>query len=138
MPAVETELPRATPAVTMRAAESAAPTGTETILSTRRLNAWFGRARVLRNVTLDFHDRAVTAVIGPSGCGKSTLLRCLNRMHETVPGAIVEGDVILEVNRKPVSSLKSYEQAASGLAKDQAVLLLLKRKGQTIYLTLRP
>lgn len=49
-----------------------------------------------------------------------------------------EGDVILEVNRKPVSSLKSYEQAASGLAKDQAVLLLLKRKGQTIYLTLRP
>ena len=49
-----------------------------------------------------------------------------------------EGDVILEVNRKAVSSLKSYEQAASGLAKDQAVLLLLKRKGQTIYLTLRP
>jgi serine protease Do len=49
-----------------------------------------------------------------------------------------EGDLILEVNRKAVGSLKSYEQAASGLAKDQAVLLLLKRKGQTIYLTLRP
>jgi len=49
-----------------------------------------------------------------------------------------EGDIILEVNRKAVGSLKSYEQAASGLAKDQAVLLLLKRKGQTIYLTLRP
>ena len=49
-----------------------------------------------------------------------------------------EGDIILEVNRKTVSSLKSYEQAASGLAKDHAVLLLLKRKGQTIYLTLRP
>src|SRR5512143_3320809 len=65
------------------------------IISTRRLNAWFGRARVLRNVTLDFEDRSVTAIIGPSGCGKSTLLRCLNRMHETVPGAIVEGDVIL-------------------------------------------
>jgi phosphate transport system ATP-binding protein len=46
-------------------------------------------------VTLDFADSAVTAVIGPSGCGKSTLLRCLNRMHETVPGANVEGDVIL-------------------------------------------
>jgi phosphate transport system ATP-binding protein len=65
------------------------------IISARRLNAWFGRARVLRNVTLDFEDRSVTAIIGPSGCGKSTLLRCLNRMHETVPGAIVEGDVIL-------------------------------------------
>jgi serine protease Do len=49
-----------------------------------------------------------------------------------------EGDIILEVNRKAVSSLKSYERAASGLAKDQAVLLLLKRKGQAIYLTLRP
>lgn len=65
------------------------------IISARRLNAWFGRARVIRNVSLDFEDRSVTAIIGPSGCGKSTLLRCLNRMHETVPGAIVEGDVIL-------------------------------------------
>jgi len=49
-----------------------------------------------------------------------------------------EGDIILEVNRKAVSSLKSYERAVSGLGKDQAVLLLLKRKGQAIYLTLRP
>jgi serine protease Do len=49
-----------------------------------------------------------------------------------------EGDIILEVNRKAVSTLKSYERAAAGLAKDQPVLLLLKRKGQTIYLTLRP
>jgi serine protease Do len=49
-----------------------------------------------------------------------------------------EGDIILEVNRKGISSLKSYERAVSGLGKDQAVLLLLKRKGQAIYLTLRP
>jgi serine protease Do len=49
-----------------------------------------------------------------------------------------EGDIVLEVNRKPISSIKTYERAVSGLAKDQAVLLLLKRKGQTIYLTLRP
>jgi len=65
------------------------------VLRTRRLNAWFGRARVIRNVTLDFADCSATAVIGPSGCGKSTLLRCLNRMHETVPGTSVEGDVLL-------------------------------------------
>jgi ABC-type phosphate transport system, ATPase component len=65
------------------------------ILNCQRLNAWFGRNRVLRNVTLAFDDCAVTAVIGPSGCGKSTMLRCLNRMHETVAGAIVEGDVLL-------------------------------------------
>jgi phosphate transport system ATP-binding protein len=68
---------------------------TEPLLRTHRLNAWFGGNRVLRNVTLDFADCAVTAVIGPSGCGKSTMLRCLNRMHETVPGTNVEGDVFL-------------------------------------------
>ena len=49
-----------------------------------------------------------------------------------------EGDVIIEVNRKPVTSLKSYERLASNLSKDQSVLLLLKRQGRTIYLTLRP
>ena len=65
-------------------------------LSTRRLNAFFGELRALRNVTVEFADRETTAVIGPSGCGKSTLLRCLNRMHETVPGASVEGDVTLD------------------------------------------
>jgi phosphate transport system ATP-binding protein len=67
-------------------------------LSTRRLNAYFGQTRVLRNVTLDVRDREITAVIGPSGCGKSTLLRCLNRMHETVADAVVEGDVLLDGN----------------------------------------
>jgi serine protease Do len=49
-----------------------------------------------------------------------------------------EGDVILEVNRKAVTSLKTYERAVSSLQKDQAVLLLLKRQGRSIYLTLRP
>jgi len=68
---------------------------TEPLLKARRLNAWFGGNRVLRNVSLDFANTSVTAVIGPSGCGKSTMLRCLNRMHETVPGATVEGDVLL-------------------------------------------
>lgn len=95
MPAVETEFRPAAPVVTTRAQDSSESAAESPILSTRRLNAWFGRARVLRNVSLDFSDRSVTAVIGPSGCGKSTLLRCLNRMHETVPGAIVEGDVLL-------------------------------------------
>ena len=83
-------------AVNVRTDEkSPAPDAGPPLISTRRLNAWFGQARVIRNVTIDFADRAVTAVIGPSGCGKSTLLRCLNRMHETVPGAIIEGEVLL-------------------------------------------
>jgi phosphate transport system ATP-binding protein len=48
------------------------------------------------DATVDFYDGQVTAIIGPSGCGKSTLLRCLNRMHETAPGARVEGEVLLD------------------------------------------
>ncbi|MDH4186685.1 MAG: PDZ domain-containing protein, partial [Nitrospira sp.] len=49
-----------------------------------------------------------------------------------------EGDMIVEINRKTVASVKTYERIASGLAKDQAVLLLVKRQGRAIYLTLRP
>jgi phosphate transport system ATP-binding protein len=95
MPAVQTE-PVMGFAVTTRSSEDSAQRESEMpMLRTKRLNAWFGRNRVLRNIDLDFADRTVTAVIGPSGCGKSTMLRCLNRMHETVPGAIVEGDVLL-------------------------------------------
>jgi phosphate transport system ATP-binding protein len=65
-------------------------------VAVRALDAYFGAARVVRGVSLDLLDGKVTAIIGPSGCGKSTLLRCLNRMHETVPGARVEGEVLLE------------------------------------------
>jgi len=49
-----------------------------------------------------------------------------------------EGDIVLEVNRQAVASVKTYERIAAKLPKDQAVLLLLKRQGRTIYLTLRP
>ncbi len=66
------------------------------LLTARRLNAYFGQLRAVRNVSIDFPDQSVTAVIGPSGCGKSTFLRCLNRMHETVPTAEVQGDALLD------------------------------------------
>jgi len=59
------------------------------------LKAWFGDALVLKGVDLTIAPNTVTAIIGPSGCGKSTFIRCLNRMHETVPGARVEGQVLL-------------------------------------------
>jgi phosphate transport system ATP-binding protein len=65
-------------------------------LAVRRLDAYFGATRAVGGVSLDILDAQVTAIIGPSGCGKSTLLRCLNRMHETVPGARVEGEVLLD------------------------------------------
>jgi len=61
----------------------------------RELRAWFGQNLVLRGVDLTIAPNAVTAIIGPSGCGKSTFIRCLNRMHETVPGARVSGEVRL-------------------------------------------
>ena len=59
------------------------------------VSAWFGQNKVLGNVSLEMHERQVTALIGPSGCGKSTFLRILNRMHELVPGAALAGEVLL-------------------------------------------
>ena len=62
----------------------------------KQLNAWFGAAHVLRDIDLTIAPAGVTAIIGPSGCGKSTFIRCLNRMHEVVPGARVSGTVLLD------------------------------------------
>ncbi len=60
------------------------------------LNAWYGKSQAIRGIDLPIADRRVTAIIGPSGCGKSTFIRCLNRMHEVVPGARVDGRVLLD------------------------------------------
>ena len=60
------------------------------------LNAWFGTHQALKDVNLTMCDRTVTAIIGPSGCGKSTFIRCLNRLHEEIPGARASGNVLLD------------------------------------------
>ena len=88
-------MPRPSVSVTERISEAAAAVQGAR-LSAESLQAFFGSARVVRDVSIEFHERQVTAIIGPSGCGKSTLLRCLNRMHETVPTARVEGRVLFE------------------------------------------
>ena len=62
----------------------------------KQLNAWFGAARVLKDVDLTIAPYGVTAIIGPSGCGKSTFIRCINRMHEVMRGARVTGQVFLD------------------------------------------
>jgi len=62
-------------------------------IEVKDLNVWFGKAQVLQDVNISASANAVTAVIGPSGCGKSTFIRCLNRMHETIPGARLSGSV---------------------------------------------
>ena len=60
------------------------------------VHAHFGKTHAVRGVSMNIKNKRITAIIGPSGCGKSTLLRCLNRMHELVPGARVEGQVLLD------------------------------------------
>jgi len=60
------------------------------------LRASFGTNEVLKGIDLGVPAREVTAIIGPSGCGKSTFIRCLNRMHELVPGARATGRVVLD------------------------------------------
>ncbi len=65
-------------------------------LEIERLSAGYGAGDVVRDVSLSFYDRQVTAIIGPSGCGKSTLIRCLNRMHEIHPAATSRGRILLE------------------------------------------
>ena len=59
------------------------------------LSAYYGSFKAITDVSIDIQANKVTALIGPSGCGKSTFIRCLNRMHEVVPGAHAEGHVTL-------------------------------------------
>src|SRR5579875_2486095 len=66
------------------------------ILETRDLTVRFGAHIAIRRVSLAFRPASVNAIIGPSGSGKSTLLRALNRMHDGIPTARVEGDVLLD------------------------------------------
>jgi len=100
--------------------ESAVPTGVLSDLDVREINEELAARYGLKGI-----ERGVVVVKIKPGSNAEEM-------------GVREGDVILEVNRKPVTSYKSYEQAASVLAKDHPVLLLLKRKGQTIYLTLKP
>jgi phosphate transport system ATP-binding protein len=65
-------------------------------IETDNLSCFYGGFRAVEGVTLTIEPKSVTALIGPSGCGKSTYLRSLNRMHEVIPGARVEGKVLLD------------------------------------------
>jgi phosphate transport system ATP-binding protein len=60
------------------------------------VDIFYGSFKAVEDVSMNIEPRSVTAFIGPSGCGKSTVLRTLNRMHEVIPGARVEGKVLLD------------------------------------------
>jgi phosphate transport system ATP-binding protein len=59
------------------------------------LNAYYGDQHAVKDLSMNFEPNRVTALIGPSGCGKSTLVRCINRMHEEIPGAHATGKVMV-------------------------------------------
>ncbi|HKG16469.1 MAG TPA: phosphate ABC transporter ATP-binding protein PstB [Solirubrobacteraceae bacterium] len=65
-------------------------------VSLRNLHAYYGDQHAVNGVWLEFPANQVTAIIGPSGCGKSTMVRCINRMHEEIPGARAAGTVLLD------------------------------------------
>ena len=77
-------------------ADNAAVTKQGVNVTLRGLRAFYGDAEQLKGVDLEFRANEVTAIIGPSGCGKSTMIRCINRMHEEIPGARAEGEVLLD------------------------------------------
>jgi phosphate transport system ATP-binding protein len=70
------------------------PTGRTIAL--RDVNAYYGDSHAIKSVTMDYAPNQVTAMIGPSGSGKSTLVRCINRMHEEIPGARADGEILLD------------------------------------------
>jgi phosphate transport system ATP-binding protein len=76
--------------------ESATRAATGHGIDVKALNAYYGDQHAVKNFNIDFPPNEVTALIGPSGSGKSTVIRCINRMHEEIPGARAEGTVALD------------------------------------------
>lgn len=105
-------------------------------IQVEKLNAWYGKTQALHDISLNVAANHATALIGPSGCGKSTFIRCLNRLHETIPEARVEGHLRIgdlnvyngtsptQLRRhvgmvfqkpNPFPSMSIYDNVASGL-----------------------
>jgi phosphate transport system ATP-binding protein len=101
MPRIPGQAETSTPATPEAPRDRVAAVGVEQMHATRQvrledLHAYYGSNHAVRGVNLLFEPGKVTAIIGPSGCGKSTMVRCVNRMHEEIPGARWEGSVLLD------------------------------------------
>jgi phosphate transport system ATP-binding protein len=77
-------------------AATAPETGAGHRVTIDSLNAYYGEQHAVKDLSIKFEPNEVTALIGPSGCGKSTLVRCINRMHEEIPGARATGKVMVD------------------------------------------
>jgi phosphate transport system ATP-binding protein len=75
---------------------NASPSGGGHSVVLQDLHAYYGEIHAVKGMNIQFPANEVTAIIGPSGCGKSTMVRCINRMHEEIPGARAEGSVKLD------------------------------------------
>jgi phosphate transport system ATP-binding protein len=85
-----------------------------------KLRAFYGNAEPVKGIDLDFRANEVTAIIGPSGCGKSTMVRCINRMHEEIPGARAEGRVLLD-------DLDVYDSSVDVVAVRRAIGMVFQK-----------
>ncbi len=103
------------------AVDGGGPTTTAALtVRLEQLRAFYGNVEQLRGIDLEFPANEVTAIIGPSGCGKSTLIRCINRMHEEIPGARAEGRVLLE-------DLDVYEPSVDVVAVRRAIGMVFQK-----------
>src|SRR3712207_6243556 len=91
---------------------AAANTGAPVRIAVKNLNFYYGDFRSLKNISIDFYDRQVTALIGPSGCGKSTLLRTFNRIYSLHPEQRAEGEILLDGQNVLSSSVDVNELRA--------------------------
>jgi phosphate transport system ATP-binding protein len=85
-----------------------------------QLRAFYGDAEQVKGIDLEFEANKVTAIIGPSGCGKSTMIRCINRMHEEIPGAHAEGRVLLD-------DLDVYDSSVDVVAVRRAIGMVFQK-----------
>jgi phosphate transport system ATP-binding protein len=85
-----------------------------------KLRAFYGSSEQVKGIDLEFRANEVTAIIGPSGCGKSTMVRCINRMHEEIPGARAEGRVLLD-------DLDIYDSSVDVVAVRRAIGMVFQK-----------
>jgi phosphate transport system ATP-binding protein len=119
-PPTQPQLADSTTGTPSEAAETGVEARRGLSLKLHQLRAFYGDAEQVRGIDLEFRANEVTAIIGPSGCGKSTMVRCINRMHEEIPGARAEGSVMLD-------GLNIYDSSVDVVAVRRAIGMVFQK-----------